>query len=323
MIRGFAKTLQICRGMVNNSFLIVIIGPTGSGKSDLAMQIAQQLPCEIISADSMQVYKGMDIGTAKPTRKEQDTVKHHLIDLLDIQQRLDVYFYVEKAKAAIKTICHKNKIPLIVGGSGMYIRGLIYGLDPLPASASLKTELCLKYRGYDGQDHLRKDIAELDPKALEIFGNNQRKLLRALEVLTLTGKSITQQQQVWENNKLAYPAFVYYVVRERTDLFERIENRTVKMLSNGWIDEANILIKKGLLTTPTARQAIGYGIISKYLSNKINYDEMRIKIISATKRYARRQETWFNNKHPEARKIPILNNTRSLVNKIINDIENQ
>ena len=154
----------------------------------------------------------MDIGTAKPTVDEQNAVKHYLIDILDIQKRLDVYFYLKKAETAIEEIRAKNKIPLIVGGSGMYIRALLYGLDPLPASADLRAELRQKYAKEDGIDRLINDVAKADPQALEIFGNNQRKLLRALEVLKLTGKSITQQREVWEEKQtaLSYFCIFYY-----------------------------------------------------------------------------------------------------------------
>ena len=302
--------------MQSDLSLIVIMGTTGSGKSELAMQIAGKLPCEIISADSMQVYKGMDIGTAKPTKTEQNAVKHHLIDILDIQQRLDVYWYVEKAKIAIENIRNNNKIPLIVGGSGMYIRALLYGLDPLPASKKLRAELGQKYEGKDGEKRLIDDLKKVDAKAVQASGNNKRKLLRALEVFKLTGKPISQQHEIWGESKLCYPVSAYYVTRERTDLFKRIENRTIKMLANGWIEETDSLIKRGLLETPTARQAIGYGIIAKYLSNEIKYDEMRIRIVAATKRYARRQITWFNNKHPEANQIPLSKNLPDIVNDI-------
>jgi tRNA dimethylallyltransferase len=296
--------------------MIVIMGPTGSGKSELALNIGKRLPCEIISGDSMQVYKGMDIGTAKPTIDEQKMVKHHLIDILDIQKRLDVYFYVRKAERAIKELREKGKIPLIVGGSGMYIRALLYGLDPLPASADLRAELQQRYGGNDGNKNLIKDMAKVDPAALKTFGNNQRKLLRALEVFSLTSKSITKQHETWEGNKLRYPVFAYFVSRERAELFKRIENRTVKMLSNGWIDETKTLIEKNLFKTPTARQAIGYEIISKYLLNEISYDEMKVRIVASTKKFARRQETWFNNQHPEAQKITMKANLESLADDI-------
>ena len=302
----------------NNTPFIVIMGPTGSGKSALALEVAKKLPCEIISADSMQVYRGMDIGTAKPTKAEQNAVKHHLIDILEIQQRLDVYFYVEKAKIAIKKIHKNRKIPLIVGGSGMYIRSLLYGLDPLPSSAKLREKLGSKYDRDDGLKRLIEELTELDSKATEVLGENKRKLLRAMEVFKLTGKSITQQHETWQENKLCSPVFAYYVSRDRIDLFDRIKKRADKMLADGWIEETDSLAKKGLFNTPTARQAIGYEIISKYLSNEINYEDMKTRIIAATKRYARRQETWFDNQHPEAKKVLMPTRLKNLADDIVN-----
>ncbi len=298
--------------------LIVIMGPTGSGKSALALKIAEKLPCEIISADSMQVYRGMDIGTAKPTLEEQKYIKHHLIDILDIHERLDVFFYVEKAQLAIAEILEKKKIPLIVGGSGMYIRALLYGLDPLPSSPSLRADLRAKYEGEEGLQALISDIEKVDAKAVGILGKNRRKLIRALEVFLITGKSITQQQEIWEDNKLKYNAAVYFVTRKRAELFDRINLRAGIMLKQGWIEETENLVANGLLNTPTAWQAIGYNIIAKYLNSELDYKEMETRIVSATKKYARRQETWFNNQHPEAEKKILTLDNCCLSDEIIN-----
>lgn len=303
--------------MQNHQSLLVIMGPTASGKSSLAMKVAENLPCEIISADSMQVYRGMDIGTAKPTRAEQKDVKHHLIDILDIHERLDVYSWVKKAKEAIELIQKKKNIPLIVGGSGMYIRALLYGLDPLPASVQLQNELYKEYEEDCNNTRLILDLTKIDPQAVNNFGNNKRKLLRALEVFLLTGKPMTQQHELWQQDKLQYPVAAYYASRERANLYDRIKTRTNIMLESGWIEETESLIKKGLLETPTARQAIGYSIIAKYLENEINYDEIKMRIVAATKRYARRQETWFKNQHPEAKKVLITDNFTKIVNNII------
>lgn len=308
--------------MTNNPPLIVVVGATASGKSKLSLKIAQNLQCEIISADSMQVYRGMDIGTAKPSKRYQAIVKHHLVDVLDINQRLDVYYYVKHAEDAIADIYGRNKIPLIVGGSGLYIRALLYGLDPLPSSVNLRNILRQKYQGEDGEKCLINDIAKIDPKAIDVLGcTNIRKLLRAMEVFMLTEKSITEQQAVWSENKLQYNASVYCLIRERSDLFERITRRTDNMLKQGWIEETELLLKKGLLDTPTARQAIGYELISKYLAGNINYEEMKVRIVSSTKKYARRQDTWFKNQHPEAKCIlhtQITHTCKSIVNEFTN-----
>ncbi|MCP4180448.1 MAG: tRNA (adenosine(37)-N6)-dimethylallyltransferase MiaA [bacterium] len=286
---------------MNDKFLIVIMGPTSSGKSDLSIKISQKIPSEIISADSMQVYKGMDIGTAKATSEQQKQVRHHLIDILDINERLEVYSYTTLAQKAIKEIWSRGKTPMIVGGSGMYIKALLYGLDPLPSDIELRNKLYKKFD--DDTDGLIEVLKSKDPKALELYETKPRKMIRALEVLELTGKSILDQNEKWDKNKLLYNVNAYKLTWNRKDLFDRIIVRTEEMLQHGWIEETERLIKKGLLNSPTAWQAIGYNIIAKYLSKEISYDEMKMRIISSTKKYVRRQDTWFKNQHPEAEDI--------------------
>jgi tRNA dimethylallyltransferase len=292
---------------MKNSPLIVIMGPTGSGKSSLAMEIASRVPAEIVSMDSMQIYRGMDIGTAKPTSTEQQLVPHHMIDILDISERIDIFFYVEKAKAAIEKIISKNKIPVLAGGSGLYIKSLLYGLDPLPSDPELRMKLVKKYDGKD--EDLCEYMKEHDFAAFSKFNDHPRKLLRALEVLILTEKSITEQQSEWERKELKYNVNAYNVKLDRKDLFERITLRTQKMLEIGWIEETQMLMARGLSNAPTAWQAIGYPIIMDYLKKIISYDEMKIRIVSSTKKYARRQETWFRHQHPEAKTVCIDSKT--------------
>jgi tRNA dimethylallyltransferase len=293
--------------MMNDIPLIVIMGATGSGKSSLAMKIAEKLSAEIISMDSMQIYREMDIGTAKPTLDEQKMISHHMIDILDIHDRIDIYYYVEKTKEAIKNILSRNKVPILAGGSGLYIKSLLYGLDPLPSDPELRMELLKKYESKE--DELRAYMQENDKEAFLKFNEHPRKLLRALEVLTITGKSITVQQSEWEKKELKYRVNAYNVKLDRPILFDRIGLRTQKMLNDGWVEETKKLVKKGLLDTPTAWQAIGYPIIANYLENTISYEEMKMRIISSTKKYARRQETWFKHQHPEVETINIDTNT--------------
>ena len=283
--------------------LIVIMGSTGSGKSSLAMDIAKRIPAEIISTDSMQVYRGMNIGTAKSTLEEQTLVPHHMIDILDISDRIDIYFYVEKAKDAIKDIISRDKTPILAGGSGLYIKSLLYGLDPLPSDPELRMKLLKKYDGKDKELH--EYMEKHDPKAFSKFSDHPRKLLRALEVLILTQKSITEQQSEWTKKELKYNVNAYNIKLERKVLFDKIALRTQKMLDAGWVDETSELIKKGFLNAPTAWQAIGYPLIVNYLKEEISYEEMKMRIISSTKKYARRQETWFKHQHPEAEDIII------------------
>ncbi|HBM17373.1 MAG TPA: tRNA (adenosine(37)-N6)-dimethylallyltransferase MiaA [Lentisphaeria bacterium] len=295
--------------------IVVIMGPTSSGKSDLALDIARKMPAEIISADSMQLYVGMDIGTAKPSREEQRLVRHHLLDFFDISERFEVFTYVKLASEAIADIQSRNKIPLIVGGSGMYIKALLYGLDPLPSDQELSKNLYGKYEN----DNLKliNDLAEIDPNSAELFREKTRKMIRAMEVFILTGKSILEQNTKWDSKKMKYSAISYKIKRDRKDLFERISLRTDRMLSEGWIEETEKLIQKGLNSTPTARQAIGYGLIGKYLDGQMSFEELRMRIIADTKKFARRQETWFNNQHPEAKEFFLPDDKEKLLKSII------
>ena len=279
--------------------MIVIMGPTASGKSSLAMRIAQKIPAEIISADSMQIYKGMNIGVAKPTEAEQRKVPHHLIDLLEISEPINVFRYVDLAERAICEIRKKGRIPILAGGSGMYIRALLYGLDPLPSDPELRRELDGEFDSPEGFEKLKLLMQTIDPEDLARWKKHQRKLIRALEVFKLTGQSITALQKSW-NTGLKFPVSAWRIVMERSLLRNRIAERTDKMLSDGWIAETQTLIEQGLLKSPTAKQAIGYPVIADFLAGKLDKHQMRDKIITVTSQFARRQDTWFRNKHPEA-----------------------
>ena len=285
--------------------LLVIMGPTASGKSSLAMELAEKLPTEIISADSMQIYKGMDIGVAKPSLEDKKTVPHHLIDLLEISEPIDVFKYVDLVEKVICEIRKNNHIPLLVGGSGMYIRALLYGLDPLPADPALRQELDAEFDSPEGFEKLKTLMKELDPEDLVRWEKHQRKLIRALEVYRLTGKSITELQKSWDDG-LKRPVKAWKIVMERSILRERIAKRTDAMLKTGWIEETETLIAEGLLESPTARQAIGYPVIANFLSGNIDRKTMRDKIVTVTGQFARRQDTWFRNKHPEAEELKVL-----------------
>lgn len=298
--------------------IIVLMGPTSSGKSELASDLVKIIPSEIISADSMQLYRGMDIGTAKPTINERKISPHHLIDLFDISQRVEVFTYVKLAEEAIVSIRSSNKIPIIVGGSGMYIKALLYGLDPLPSDTALSKSLYEKYE--NDTPNLIFELKKVDPAAAELLCEKPRKMIRALEVFMLTGNSITEQKTQWSAEKPKYLTLAYKIRRERPDLYARIAQRTDKMLASGWIEETSVLLENGLASSPTARQAIGYGVIEKYLEGQISYEEMRMRIISATKKYARRQETWFNNQHPEAKEVFLPSEKNKLIEDILSRI---
>jgi tRNA dimethylallyltransferase len=279
--------------------LLVITGPTASGKSELALRIAAETGGEIISADSMQLYKGLDIGTAKPSAEDCRKVPHHLIDVFDFSKRVDVYTFLELAEQAIRDIHARNRLPIVAGGTGMYIRALLYGLDPLPADRELRAELDRLYDNDAGFARLKDIVREKSPGDYERWHDHRRKLIRALEVHTITGRSMSELQTMHEP-QLRYNATVWNLTRDREELKQRIAIRTGRMLENGWIDEAAAAIGKGLLQSPTAWQALGYSVIAEYLDGAIDYETMHRRIVTATWQFARRQITWFKHQHPEA-----------------------
>jgi len=299
--------------------LIIICGPTASGKSEVALEIARRLSGEIVSADSMQLYKGLDIGSAKPGKSDTDAVPHHLIDIFDISERLDVFRYVELADKAICEIRGRGNIPILCGGTGMYIRALLHGLDPLPSNPELRARLDLEFDNDAGFEKLKAIMAEKDPGDLQRWRQHRRKLIRAMEVFEITGKSITELQKTWNDKpSLRYKVFARTLVWDRVLLKQRISLRTDRMLESGWIDEAKGMISRGLLHSPTAHQALGYKIISEHLDGKISYDKMRERISIETWQYARRQITWFKNQTPES--IPL--NMPASMEKLIDEIRN-
>ena len=281
----------------------VIMGPTASGKSALALAIAESCGGEIVSADSMQFYRGLNIGVAKPTADEQKKVRHHLLDTMDISEKSDIFRFVDDAENAIADIRSRAHLPIVAGGSGLYLRALIYGLDPLPAKQSLRDELDAKY---DNDEHFPELIAFMQthcPQDCARFMQHRRKLIRACEVFMLSGKQITELQS---GEKKPRPDIHSYVLMwERDELKRRIRQRTDIMLAEGWIDEAEALIKAGLLESPTAWQALGYSHIARYLKGELSRTELPESIAISTWQFARRQITWFAHQHPEADIIPM------------------
>ncbi len=276
----------------------VVMGPTAAGKSELAFALARECGGEIVSADSMQFYRGLDIGTAKPTAEERRLVPHHLIDSMDISEKSDVFRFRTDALRIIGEIQARGHLPVVAGGSGLYLHALVYGLDVLPAKQSLRDELDA---AYDNEDHFPElaTIMEREcPLDFKRFFPHRRKLIRAREVFLLSGRQITELQS---GDSAPDPAFAQFVlVRDRADLVNRIRRRAAAMLDSGWIEEARIMLAKGLLRTPTAWQAIGYARIGDYLAGKISRDELLESIVIATRQYARRQASWFRSQHRQA-----------------------
>ena len=276
----------------------VIMGPTAAGKSELAFALARECGGEVVSADSMQFYRGLDIGTAKPTAEERRLVPHHLIDSMDISEKSDVFRFRTDALRIIGEIRSRGHLPVVAGGSGLYLHALVYGLDVLPAKQSLRDELDA---AYDNEEHFPELAAIMErecPLDFRRFHPHRRKLIRAREVFLLSGKQISELQS---GGFTPDPAFAQFVlVRERTDLVNRIRRRAARMLESGWIEEAKEMLAKGLLRTPTAWQAIGYAQIGDYLAGKMTREELLESIVIATRQYARRQASWFRSQHKEA-----------------------
>ena len=264
-----------------------IVGPTAVGKTELALEVAQRLDAEVVSIDSMQIYVGMDIGTAKVGEAERARVPHHLLDLHTPDYELTVAEFQAHARAAIDDIAGRGKIPLLVGGSGLYFRAVIDELSFPPRSPAVRSALEAQAEEL-GAEALHARLAELDPVAAErIEPNNARRSIRALEVIEITGRPFSDNDS-WERYESIYDIRIAGMTRERGDLHRRIEARVDAMLEAGLVDEARSFEAK---LGRTARQALGYKQILD--DPEAPSEAMREAIVRATKRFARRQESWF------------------------------
>ncbi len=273
--------------------IIVICGATATGKSDLAIALAQRFDGEIINADSMQIYKGMDIGTAKLSVDERQGVRHHLLDVLDVNQDSTVAWYQEKARAAIDDIESRGKRPVIVGGTGLYIKSILDELnfpdtDPL-VRQSLEIEL-----ERIGLNAMFERLEKLDPAAaIAIDRANARRVIRALEVIEITGKPFTANLPREESTR--YPdARQFGLVMDRESLDVRISARVDRMWEQGFVAEVQSLLAAGITDARTAQLALGYSQIIAFLQGRMTEEQAREDTKRATRQYARRQETWFS-----------------------------
>lgn len=295
----------------------VIMGPTASGKSALALELAEQLNGEIVSADSMQIYRGLDIGTAKPTPEERRRIPHHLIDIADISEKYDVYRFVKEAEECIRDIRSRGKLPVVAGGTGLYLRALLYGLDPMPADPALRAQLDREFDREECHDALCALMAKEDPEDLARFGSNRRKLIRAREVFLLSGQPMARLQERWKQAPPRSDAVSFVLVREPAELRQRIVRRCREMLESGWIEEAEHFLRGGLTDAPTAWQVLGYKEIAAYLSGRLAREELPDRIATVTWQFARRQNTWFRTQHPEAVRIPMPADAAAIIRQYL------
>ena len=274
--------------------VIVICGPTASGKTSLSIELAKKINGEIISSDSMQIYKDMDIGTAKPSKKEMQGIKHYLLDFVEPSQRYSVADFKKDAEKAIEEILSKGKVPIVVGGTGLYVDSLIYGIEyqDIQFDAQYRTEL-EKRTEQEGLEKLYEEAKKIDPQAIEkISSNDKKRILRILEIYRATGKNKTEQEAESRKNGVKYDYKVFTINRDREKLYERINKRVDIMIEQGLIQEVETLLKK-YDEFPTAMQGLGYKEVVEYLQGKTSKEEMIDKIKMETRRYAKRQITWF------------------------------
>lgn len=278
--------------------VIVIAGPTASGKSDAALNIALKYGGEIVSCDSMQIYRGLDIGTAKPTKEEQKKVPHHMIDICSVNDRFSAADFVKGAKKAIEDIYLKGHIPIVSGGTGLYIDSLIYGVRYSHAAENpVLRESLSQLAKSEGNEAVHGVLKRLDKNAAEkIHPNNLKRVIRAVEIISATGKSLEESIEKPEKESSRYDCLYTVLVRERKELYGRIDKRVEVMISQGLYDEAKWLFENIENKNATSMQAIGYKELLPVYEGKMTLEEAAEILKKDTRHYAKRQMTWFNKK---------------------------
>ncbi len=271
---------------------VFLVGPTGAGKTAVSVWLARRINAEIVSADSMSVYRGMDVGTAKPTPQEREEVPHHLIDVVEPTEPFSAGTYRRLATAAIEDIHRRGKLALVCGGTGLYVRALVDGLfDGPEADWKLRDEL-LAESERKGPGALHARLREVDPEAAEkVSPSDVRRLVRALEVHSKTRRPISRLQVQWKRRRAAPPMFGLTMGRDA--LYERIEQRVEEMFQHGLVEETGRLLARGLRENRTAMQAIGYSEVVRFLDGEYSLEEAKARLKRNTRRYAKRQLTWF------------------------------
>ena len=274
--------------------VIVICGPTASGKTALSIELAKKINGEIVSCDSMQIYKDMNIGTAKPTEEEKEGIKHYLLDFVSPDKRYSVADYKKDAKKAIKEIVNKGKIPIVVGGTGLYVDSLIYEIEfqDIKFDEEYRRKL-EKQVEENGLQELYERAKKIDEEAIKkISPNDKKRILRILEIYHATGKNKTEQEKESRKKEVEYDYKVYALNWDREKLYDRINRRVDIMIEQGLIEEVRNIYNK-YEKFPTAMQGLGYKEVVEYLEGKTTKEEMIEKIKQETRRYAKRQLTWF------------------------------
>jgi tRNA dimethylallyltransferase len=275
--------------------LLVIVGPTAVGKTAISLRVAAELQGEIISADSMQIYRSLDIGTAKPTLGERKLVPHHLVDVMDPAVDYNVSQFQKDAVEAISAVAAKKKLPILVGGTGLYVNAVIFGYSFTEAEISPRLRAHLTEEAKSkGTDSLYQRLSELDPvSAAKIHPNDLRRIIRALEVFSLTGKPIYEQVASTAVQKTRYKTLIIGINRPREDLYRRIEDRVDQMMAAGLLEEVKSLLSRGYSPHLKSLQGLGYRHVLPYLEGEVSLEEAVNLLKRDTRRFAKRQLTWF------------------------------
>jgi tRNA dimethylallyltransferase len=270
--------------------VVAVVGPTATGKTALAVDLAHRLGGEVVNADSMQLYRGMDIGTAKPDMAERGGVRHNLLDVWHVRQAASVAEYRRLARAEIDRLRNAGTVPLLVGGSGLYVRAVLDELEFPGTDAALRARLEEELAAV-GPEALHERLAARDPAAAEaVLPSNGRRIVRALEVIELTGGPFRARLP---DPRPHYPAVVVGLDREPAELDERVAARVERMWAAGFVEEVAALAADGLREGPTASRALGYAQVLAQLDGELTPDEARERTVSTTRRFVRRQRSWF------------------------------
>ena len=275
--------------------LIVLTGPTAVGKTGLSIELAGALGGEIISADSMQVYRHMNIGSAKVTREEMKGIPHHLIDVLEPTEDFNVVIFQKMAKEALTRIYERGRIPVLAGGTGLYIQSLVYDIDftENDSDLSLRRELEMAASG-KGPEYIHQMLREIDPVSAEqIHANNIKRVIRAIEFYKKTGRRISEHNQTERRKQTPYDLFYYVLNIDRKVLYERIDRRVDEMIKQGLVEEVKHLAGLGCTRDMVSMQGLGYKEILDYLEGRCSLDEAVYTIKRDTRHFAKRQITWF------------------------------
>lgn len=279
--------------LANPGKILVITGPTCTGKSRLALELAIEMGGEIVNADSMQVYKYFDIGTAKPPISEQERVWHHLVDIVEPHEEFNAAIFRDRADRSIRGIWERQHLPIVVGGTGLYIRALLHDLFKVPADRALRLDLQQIYDRDPLQFYER--VRKIDPEyCLKISFRDKRRMVRAMEVFQLTGFSMSEWSRRHGFKGHRYDALKIGLQESREILFNRINERVDTMLAQGWVQEVKSILSRGFDERLKPFTAIGYREIVQHLRGSITYEDMVRDIKKYTRHYAKRQFTWFS-----------------------------